>query len=330
MSKRKRVEEAGSACVLLASTREVQNQTMLDLWKAEKFCDLSFSVEECIFRAHRIVLASSSEVLRAQFSHTMCDSQAATVHLHEVSADAFGLALEFVYAGRLELAEADALLPLLQVAHRLQMADLIEATVKCIVSRLASLDASAVWQLGDMLQIRELQDAALSPHGADRHPEYMSLEEAKALKFTPAQMEAAGYYPWEIKEAGFSLQELAHAELLIPTICSAEEAKTLGYTAGQMKAAGYQPRDCKGAGYSLRELADAKHLAPDVCSAEAAKALGYLPWDCKVAGFSFEEATRAGFVTWGPQRRDFWFSTGIYARGGVLRGLAEIGRRYQW
>lgn len=326
MSKRKRVDEAVSRACLLVNTLGYQDQKMLELWRAEKFCDVSFSVEERKFSAHRIVLASSSDVLGAQFSQTMSDSQTATVHLHEMSADAFGAALEFVYAGCLELTDADALLPLLQVGHRLQMADLIEAAVECIVSRLESLDASAVWQLGDMLQIRELQDAALSPHGAERHPEYLSAEEAKALKFTPVQMEAAGYHWREIKEVGFSLQELADAELLVPCVCSAEQAKTLGYTAEQMKAAGYQPRECRDAGYSLRDLAAAKHLAPDLCSAVKAKELGYLPWDCKVAGFSFEEATRAGFVTWGRERRDFWFSTGRYAGS----GLSERGRRYAW
>jgi len=89
-------------------------------------------------------------------------------------------------------------------------------------------------------------------------------------------------------------------------------------------------------GFSIEELTSAGHLGPGTHTAQEAKAAGftieqmkaagYVPYQCKVVGFSFEEASRAGFVTWGSERRDFWFSTGMYA----YSGLDQIGRHYNW
>ena len=114
------------------------------------------------------------------------------------------------------------------------------------------------------------------------------------------------------------------------------EAKWAGFTIEQMKAAGYNSYQCNVAGFSIEELTSAGHLGPGTHTAQEAKAAGftieqmkaagYVPYQCKVVGFSFEEASRAGFVTWGSERRDFWFSTGMYAG----RGLDQIGRHYNW
>ena len=72
----------------------------------------------------------------------------------------------------------------------------------------------------------------------------------------------------------------------------------------------HSAQEAKAAGFTIEQM----------------KAYGYRPYQCKVAGFSFEEASRAGFVTWGSEPRDFWFSTGMYAG----RGLDQIGRTYGW
>ena len=164
----------------------------------------------------------------------------------------------------------------------------------------------------------------------------LSAQEAKAAGFTVVQMKAAGYRSYQCNLAGFSLEELTDAGHLGPGTHTAREAKAAGYTIEQMKAAGYDAYQCKLAGFSREELTDAGHLGPFTHTAQEAKAAGfaieqmkaagYRPYQCKVAGFSFEEASRAGFVTWGSQRRDFWFSTGMYAG----RGLDQIGRTYDW
>ena len=90
----------------------------------------------------------------------------------------------------------------------------------------------------------------------------------------------------------------------------AAEILEAGYSLNDVKAAGFSAADAKKAGFTIHQT----------------KAARYLPYECKVAGFTFEEATRAGFVTWGRERRDFWFSTGMYKNG----GLDEIGRHFQW
>jgi hypothetical protein len=164
---------------------------------------------------------------------------------------------------------------------------------------------------------------------------YLAME-AKAAGVTLEEMKAAGYSALECKEAGFTLAESVRAQHLSPEVHSASEAKAAGVTIEEMKAAGYRPLECKDAGFTLAELVRVKHLSPETHSASEAKAAGltieemkaakYRPYECKMAGFSFEEATRAGFETWGRERRDFWFSTGKYASG----GLEEIGQTFWW
>ena len=163
-----------------------------------------------------------------------------------------------------------------------------------------------------------------------------SAQEAKAAGFTIEQMKAAGYNSYQCNVAGFSLEELTSAGHLGPGTHTALQAKAAGFTIEQMKAAGYTSRQCNVFGFSIEELTSAGHLGPGTHTAQEAKAAGftieqmkaagYVPYQCKVVGFSFEEASRAGFVTWGSERRDFWFSTGMYAG----RGLDQIGRHYNW
>ena len=133
---------------------------MLELWRAAQFCDVKIWVEGHDIDAHRVVLAAGSDMLRAMFSSTMSDSQTGSIELHEVSADALHQALEFLYAGRLVLREVDELLPLLQVAHRLQMGDLVETTCKAILCSAAALDSRTLWSLADALVLPDLQVAA--------------------------------------------------------------------------------------------------------------------------------------------------------------------------
>ena len=358
MSKRQRVDVL-SGGVQVVGELKTRNENMLGLWKAAALCDVKLSVGERTFDAHKIVLASGSDMLRAMFAgpcSTMSDSQAASIELHEVSADALGHALEFLYAGRVGLPEADALLPLLQAAHMLGMADLIEATCVGIIRQLDVLDASVVWQLAETLALPKVQEevqryvyqrfpsAEKADHvragrlaveelaGArsieryllDLSPEAVSAREDKAAGFTADQMRTAGHSSYACKAVGFSAKELLRAGHLSSdgyhaSVFSAEEAAAAGFTIKEMKAAGYLPYECKEAGFTIEEM----------------KAAGYLPYECKVAGFSFEEAARAGFDTWGPERSDFWFSTGRYTTDSSSSrytggGLAEIGRRFGW
>ena len=334
MSKRQRVDVL-SGGVQVVGELKTRNENMLGLWKAAALCDVKLSVGERTFDAHKIVLASGSDMLRAMFAgpcSTMSDTQAASIELHEVSADALGHALEFLYAGRIGLPEADALLPLLQAAHMLGMADLIEATCVGIIRQLDVLDASVVWQLAETLALPKVQEE-VQRYVYQRFP---SAEKAD-----------------HVRAGRLAVEELAGARYLLdlsPEAVSAREDKAAGFTADQMRTAGHSSYACKAVGFSAKELLRAGHLSSDgyhasVFSAEEAaaagftikemKAAGYLPYECKVAGFSFEEAARAGFDTWGPERSDFWFSTGRYTTDSSSSrytggGLAEIGRRFGW
>lgn len=320
MNKRQRVDVL-SGGVQVVGELNTRNENMLGLWKAAALCDVKLSVGERTFDAHKIVLASGSDMLRAMFAgpcSKMSDSKAASIELHEVSADALGHALEFLYAGRIGLPEADALLPLLQAAHMLGMADLIEATCMGIRSQLDVLDVSVVWQLAETLALPKVQEE-VQRYVRQRFQSRDFQDNIRAGRLAVEKLAAARY-----------LTDLA------PEAISAREDKAAGFTADQMRTAGHSSYACKAVGFSPKELFRAGHLSLSVFSAEEAaaagftieqmKAAGYLPYECKVAGFSFDEAARAGFATWGPARSDFWFSTGRYTGA----GLAEIGRRFGW
>ena len=170
MAPRKRARTAGSssssaaapaAAALTLSGGTPFPPRAVAYWRDEKFCDAKLRVEGKVFEAHRLVLAAGSDFLAAQFEHPeMTRDKTAPLELPEMPAAAFGAALEYLYDGACALQDEALLVPLLQVAHRLQIVPLIDAAVKAVVERLSPDNCLDAWGLGYLLDLSALEAAA--------------------------------------------------------------------------------------------------------------------------------------------------------------------------
>lgn len=94
--------------------------------EAKELIDVEFIVGEEKRRvaAHRIVLASTSEVFAAMFAKSRFGSKVQQVVIVEVSGDIFEMLIEFCYSGDIDISAeiADALL---EAAHRFHVVGLV-------------------------------------------------------------------------------------------------------------------------------------------------------------------------------------------------------------
>ena len=100
---------------------------MSELRDSQTLVDVSLKVGGKSFKAHRVVLAASSEYFCAMFTDGMRESCAAEIELKDSSltAEAFQVILDFVYKSELNVKEENVF-EVLGAADHLQMTSVIE------------------------------------------------------------------------------------------------------------------------------------------------------------------------------------------------------------
>ncbi|XP_070552820.1 kelch-like protein 20 [Ptychodera flava] len=93
---------------------------MNDLRKSKTLCDITISVGDSTFAAHKVVLAALSNYFCAMFTGDMAEAQQDTIVMKEVDPKAVELLIEYAYTGRVEI-RADVVQHLLYAASLLQL-----------------------------------------------------------------------------------------------------------------------------------------------------------------------------------------------------------------
>ena len=96
MPPRKRAREADAdGSITLISPHETNplQQALAAQWRKHQFCDITITVEDSSFKAHRCVLAACSDFMGSLLSGGFADSSSPTINLSEVPATAFEAAL---------------------------------------------------------------------------------------------------------------------------------------------------------------------------------------------------------------------------------------------
>ena len=89
------------------------------LQKSKMFCDITINVGEKTFRAHRVVLAASSEYFAGMLRSDFKESREATVTI-EGTPEAFQILLDYAYSGELNLSRR-TVLDVLDMSHYLHI-----------------------------------------------------------------------------------------------------------------------------------------------------------------------------------------------------------------
>ena len=125
---------------------------MTKMWREGTLVDLTVAVGTREFSVHRSILAASSPFFSAMLTGLYSESKQAVVLVKDVSASAFELVLEFVYA-RECIAPEGLLQEVLEAACRLEIPELQAATQKAIVDRLTADSVVDAWEFAETFSL---------------------------------------------------------------------------------------------------------------------------------------------------------------------------------
>ena len=134
--------------------------SLVALWRDERLTDFVVCAEGVEFKAHRIVLASSSGYFLTLFESNMRDAADATHAIQGIRPAALEALLAFVYEGACEIEEG-LLTEVLEAAARLVVDALKQACADAIGARLTPSNALDGWRLADVFTLPALEKAAL-------------------------------------------------------------------------------------------------------------------------------------------------------------------------
>lgn len=149
-------------------------------------------------------------------------------------------------------------------------------------------------------------------------------------------LKASGYYPTDLKNAGFTPGEMTKSGYKAVDLVDAgfppAELKSSGFTIDQLKAAGVEPTALLSAGFKDEDLKKAGFTAKQMAGAgltpDQLKNLGYGIDDLKNAGLTAAQLLSAGFKA--PQLAKAGFTSSELANAGVnekidaLAGVTDV------
>ena len=108
--RRARLDPVAPGDHVLEDATYSQSVHVVTMWRAGNMCDVDVRVEGRSFRAHQVILASGSDMLRAAFSpewlSSSGDDGVKVLTLSDVCADGFERVLEFLYTGTCAVGES--------------------------------------------------------------------------------------------------------------------------------------------------------------------------------------------------------------------------------
>jgi len=152
-------DEQDDGTIRIIETEAVLPPAFAAMWRSGTLCDVEIRVEACSFKAHRVVLASCSDYMRARFCIGMADSNCESLDLPDMPASAFEAVLQHMYTGSCIVPE-DLLVHILEAASRLQYLRLLELTWHVAEERLSPKNCLRIWEVADRLSLTKLLNAA--------------------------------------------------------------------------------------------------------------------------------------------------------------------------
>ncbi|CAH1271173.1 KLHL21 [Branchiostoma lanceolatum] len=143
----------GNRCNIHALHTELTRQR-----KTGEFVDVVVEVEGREYSCHRAVLATVP-YFKAMFSTNLLESKAKVITLHDIDSSSFSKLLDFVYTGEIQIGKDDVQ-DILQVAHMLQVEQVLEYCDMFIQRNLCPSNCVGVMLLADMYGLSSLKTTA--------------------------------------------------------------------------------------------------------------------------------------------------------------------------
>jgi WD40 repeat protein len=138
-------------CSLVAShTVELDSMyaNIRSLYESQNLCDVSFKVEDQLFHAHRLILASTNSFLGAMILSGMQESEKTVIDIKGAPPHLFKLILDYIYGMRIEFRSSD-LISLLGLADSYSMVALRDRLGDMLRQNLSVLNCCAIYAAAD-------------------------------------------------------------------------------------------------------------------------------------------------------------------------------------
>lgn len=133
-------------------------ENMVDLWRNEQLCDAEIvSSDGQVFKAHRLVLISASDYMKALLAEDRFkDSADCPINLPDVSSRAVKSILEWMYGCGTRIKSTSDGIELLEAASMLQCNALMEQVDSSLHDSINGKNCIEIWSLGDRLHLDKL------------------------------------------------------------------------------------------------------------------------------------------------------------------------------
>ncbi|PSN40271.1 hypothetical protein C0J52_11910 [Blattella germanica] len=175
-------------------TKECMRDRIQTLLKTSQWSDCTFRVGENsdfeIFKAHRIILASSSPVFEAMFFGPLAEEQC--VAIEDLEPDVFRILLEYIYADTVKLSSVEDAVGVLYASKKYMMPHLSLLCRNYILSNIRPSNVSSIFEFARSVQETDLLDPCIeSPCDHISSTTLATLLDQKSLNITEVALFAA-------------------------------------------------------------------------------------------------------------------------------------------
>lgn len=135
------------------------NTVLNDLRRNRDLCDVTLRVNNEVFHAHRVVLASRSPYFLGMFKSNMAETQKDEILLNGLDANSLGLILDFMYMNKIEVTEGNVQF-LLPSASLLQILPIVQECAEFLKDKLQPSNCLGFQSFADLHHCDELKKAA--------------------------------------------------------------------------------------------------------------------------------------------------------------------------
>ncbi|XP_016937320.3 kelch-like protein 26 [Drosophila suzukii] len=186
-----------------ASPLSAEETTLLrgldKLRNENKLTDVTLIVEEHRFKAHRVVLAASSDYFCAMFADcAMIESRKDEINLYGITARAMGAILDFIYTSTLEL-NYDNIEEILAAATHVQVREVIERCTIFLGTKIEMENCLAIAGMADIYGIMDLSERA-HRYICAHFEEFATTADFREMKVEQLSFILGSNYPIDVAE----------------------------------------------------------------------------------------------------------------------------------
>nr|XP_016937320.1 kelch-like protein 26 [Drosophila suzukii] len=164
-----------------------------------KLTDVTLIVEEHRFKAHRVVLAASSDYFCAMFADcAMIESRKDEINLYGITARAMGAILDFIYTSTLEL-NYDNIEEILAAATHVQVREVIERCTIFLGTKIEMENCLAIAGMADIYGIMDLSERA-HRYICAHFEEFATTADFREMKVEQLSFILGSNYPIDVAE----------------------------------------------------------------------------------------------------------------------------------